>query len=51
MNLVFVLVIYSAVTDVPDQSEYVSSRGRSKAQVDYQEEVISDDDEYLCKSV
>ena len=42
---------YSAATDVPDQSEYVSYRGRNKAKVDYQEEVISDDDEYVCKSV
>ena len=46
-----VSVTHSLATGVPDQSKYVSYRGRSMAKVDYQEEVISDDDEYLCESL
>ena len=41
------MCVCSLLTEVPDETKFANVR--RKARVDYEEENISDDDEYLCE--
>ena len=47
---IYTVLHFRLSTAIPDGAEFESVSGRrAKAKVCYQEEVISDDDEYLCE--